>query len=47
MILEAGLGAAGTSEFSGYLDEVAGVARVCTYDRAGTGLSDEMQPTNT
>jgi pimeloyl-ACP methyl ester carboxylesterase len=41
VILEAGLGAAGTSEFFGFIDQVAGVARVCTYDRAGTGVSDE------
>ena len=41
VILEAGLGAAGTSEFAGFLDRVAGTTRVCTYDRAGTGISDE------
>jgi pimeloyl-ACP methyl ester carboxylesterase len=40
VILEAGLGAAGTSEFFGFIDRVSGVARVCTYDRAGTGASD-------
>lgn len=41
VILEAGLGAAGTSEWAGFmpsLDTVGG--RVCTYDRAGTGTSD-------
>jgi pimeloyl-ACP methyl ester carboxylesterase len=41
VIFEAGLGAAGTSEFAGFLDRVAGTTRVCTYDRAGTGTSDE------
>lgn len=41
VILEAGLGAAGTNEFVGFLDRVAVTARVCTYDRAGTGASDE------
>jgi pimeloyl-ACP methyl ester carboxylesterase len=41
VILEAGLGAAGTEEFFGFIDQVAGVSRVCTYDRAGTGVSDE------
>jgi pimeloyl-ACP methyl ester carboxylesterase len=41
VILEAGLGAAGTEEFFGFIDQVAGVSRVCTYDRAGTGASDE------
>jgi pimeloyl-ACP methyl ester carboxylesterase len=41
VILEAGLGAEGTEEFFGFLDRVAGVTRVCTYDRAGTGMSDE------
>ena len=41
VILEAGLGAAGTEEFFGFIDQVAGVSRVCTYDRAGTGACDE------
>ena len=41
MILEAGLGAAGTEEFFGFIDQVARISRVCTYDRAGTGVSDE------
>lgn len=41
VILEAGLGAAGTDEFFGFIGQVAGIARVCTYDRAGTGVSDE------
>ncbi len=41
VILEAGLGAAGTEEFFGFLDQVARIERVCTYDRAGTGVSDE------
>src|SRR5688572_18652132 len=41
VILEAGLGAAGTEEFFGFIDRVATISRVCTYDRAGTGLSDD------
>ena len=41
VILEAGLGAAGTEEFFGFIDQVTGISRVCTYDRAGTGVSDE------
>jgi pimeloyl-ACP methyl ester carboxylesterase len=40
VILEAGLGAAGTNEFFGFIDRVAETTRVCTYDRAGTGTSD-------
>ena len=41
VILEAGLGAAGTEEFLGFIDRVATISRVCTYDRAGTGVSDD------
>jgi pimeloyl-ACP methyl ester carboxylesterase len=41
VILEAGLGAAGTETFFSFVDRVAGTSRVCTYDRAGTGSSDE------
>jgi pimeloyl-ACP methyl ester carboxylesterase len=41
VILEAGLGAAGTEEFFGFIDQVAAITRVCTYDRAGTGVSDD------
>jgi pimeloyl-ACP methyl ester carboxylesterase len=40
VILEAGLGAGGTSEFIGFINRAAGTTRVCTYDRAGTGASD-------
>jgi pimeloyl-ACP methyl ester carboxylesterase len=40
LILEAGLGAAGTEEFFGFIDRVAEISRVCTYDRAGMGGSD-------
>jgi pimeloyl-ACP methyl ester carboxylesterase len=40
VILEAGLGGAGTSEFFDFMDRIAD-PRVCTYDRAGTGVSDE------
>lgn len=41
VILEAGLGAAGTEEFFGVIDQVADISRVCTYDRAGTWTSDD------
>jgi pimeloyl-ACP methyl ester carboxylesterase len=41
VILEAGLGAAGTNEFIDFIDRVAETTRVCAYDRAGTGSSDE------
>jgi pimeloyl-ACP methyl ester carboxylesterase len=41
VILEAGLGAAGKSEFDGFLERVAETTRVCTYDRAGAGASDD------
>lgn len=41
VVLEAGLGAAGTTEFFGFLDQVSAVTRACTYDRAGTGVSDD------
>jgi pimeloyl-ACP methyl ester carboxylesterase len=41
VVLEAGLGAAGTEEFFGFIEQVAGISRVCTYDRAGTGVSDD------
>lgn len=34
VILESGLGAAGTEEFFGSLDQIAALTRVCTYDRA-------------
>jgi pimeloyl-ACP methyl ester carboxylesterase len=40
VILEGGLGAAGTSEFIGFINRVAETTRVCTYDRAGTGSSE-------
>ena len=41
MILEAGLGAAGTETFSSFSDQIAASTRVCSYDRAGTGSSDD------
>jgi pimeloyl-ACP methyl ester carboxylesterase len=41
VILDAGLGAAGSSEWPALIDALAVVhTRVCTYDRAGNGLSD-------
>jgi pimeloyl-ACP methyl ester carboxylesterase len=41
VVLEAGLGAGGRSEFIGFIDRVASITRVCAYDRAGTGASEE------
>ena len=40
VILEAGYGTGGTSEFFEFMPKVASIAHVCTYDRAGTGVSD-------
>ena len=40
VVLEAGLGAAGTNQFFSFVDRLVGTTRVCTYDRAGTGSSD-------
>jgi alpha/beta hydrolase fold len=40
VILEAGYDSAGTSTWFNLMPEVASFARVCTYDRAGTGTSD-------
>ncbi|MEX0834165.1 MAG: alpha/beta hydrolase [Actinomycetota bacterium] len=41
VVLDAGLGSAGTADFGDFISELDGVAaRVCTYDRAGTGVSD-------
>jgi pimeloyl-ACP methyl ester carboxylesterase len=40
VVLEAGLGAAGTNQFFSFVDRIVGTTRVCTYDRAGTGSSD-------
>jgi pimeloyl-ACP methyl ester carboxylesterase len=41
VILEAGLAASGTEKFLAFIDGVAEISRVCIYDRAGTGVSDE------
>lgn len=40
MILEAGLGAAGTSAYFDFMKQLNGMGRVCSYDRAGTGVSE-------
>jgi pimeloyl-ACP methyl ester carboxylesterase len=40
VILEAGYGASGTSTWFQFQELTTGVTRVCTYDRAGLGLSD-------
>jgi pimeloyl-ACP methyl ester carboxylesterase len=44
VVLEAGLGAAGTNQFFSFVDRLVGMTRVCTYDRAGTGSSDRRPP---
>jgi pimeloyl-ACP methyl ester carboxylesterase len=41
VILEAGLGGSGADAFHDIFDDVAEISRVCTYDRAGTGVSDD------
>lgn len=42
ILLEAGTGSAGTSSLpAGFVQPLAEATRVCTYDRLGTGLSDE------
>ncbi len=41
VMLDAGLGTAGTSEWFDFLPQLDPIGtRVCTYDRAGTGTSD-------
>ena len=40
VVLEAGLGASGVAELGDLLDPLSTTTRVCTYDRAGTGVSD-------
>jgi pimeloyl-ACP methyl ester carboxylesterase len=41
IIIEAGSGSAGTTSFPGaFIDPLAAVTTVCTYDRPGTGSSD-------
>jgi pimeloyl-ACP methyl ester carboxylesterase len=44
VILDAGLGAAGSDEWSGLIPRLAPIhTRVCTYDRAGDGLSESRR----
>jgi pimeloyl-ACP methyl ester carboxylesterase len=40
VVLEAGLGASGTSGWFQFQEQFDGLTRTCTYDRAGLGLSD-------
>jgi pimeloyl-ACP methyl ester carboxylesterase len=40
IVAEAGYDSAGTSTWFELMDGLAGISRVCTYDRAGTGTSD-------
>ena len=44
IVLEAGYDTGGTSAFSVIIPRLADIARVCTYDRAGTGSSDDRPP---
>jgi hypothetical protein len=40
ILLEAGIDSGGTEQFvSSFVDPLAGVTQVCTYDRLGTGSS--------
>jgi hypothetical protein len=41
VILEAGLGGSGADAFFDIFDDAAEISRVCTYDRAGTGVSGD------
>jgi hypothetical protein len=41
IIAEAGYSTGGTTEFAGLLEPLGQISRVCTYDRAGTGNSDD------
>lgn len=41
VVLEAGLGGSGADAFYDIFDDVAEISRVCTYDRAGTGVSGD------
>jgi pimeloyl-ACP methyl ester carboxylesterase len=41
IVAVSGYDTGGTTEFAGILGALAGVSRVCMYDRAGTGNSDE------
>jgi alpha/beta hydrolase fold len=40
IVLEAGYDSSGLDTWADLLDPIAGISRVCTYDRAGTGVSD-------
>jgi pimeloyl-ACP methyl ester carboxylesterase len=40
VIAESGYDTGGTTEFSGLLEPIGQISRICTYDRAGTGNSD-------
>jgi pimeloyl-ACP methyl ester carboxylesterase len=41
VIAEAGYNTGGTTAFAGLLEPLGQISRVCTYDRAGTGNSDD------
>jgi pimeloyl-ACP methyl ester carboxylesterase len=40
IVLEAGYDSSGLDAWASLMDPLAGISRVCTYDRAGTGVSD-------
>jgi pimeloyl-ACP methyl ester carboxylesterase len=44
IIAEAGYDTGGTTAFAGVLEQLGQISRVCTYDRAGTGNSDDRPP---
>ncbi|MDP9184604.1 MAG: alpha/beta hydrolase [Actinomycetota bacterium] len=41
IIAEAGYNIGGTTAFAGVLEPIGQISRICTYDRAGTGNSDD------
>src|SRR5512132_1178763 len=41
VIAESGYDTGGTTEYAGVLESLGAITRVCTYDRAGTGNSDD------
>jgi pimeloyl-ACP methyl ester carboxylesterase len=45
IVAEAGYDTGGTTAFAGVLQDLAATTRVCTYDRAGTGNSDDRPKT--
>jgi hypothetical protein len=44
IVLEAGYDSSGLDTWADLMEPLAGISRVCTYDRAGTGVSDPRPP---